>query len=197
MRIDASGQWLQGVRRVPSPNRDARPGGAEVDLIVVHGISLPPGEYGGGHVERLFCNRLVPGAHPYFRAICGLRVSAHLLIERDARVTQFVPFGERAWHAGESAFMGRPACNDYSIGIELEGTDTEPYADVQYRKLAEICALLMRSFPAITPARIVGHADVAPGRKTDPGPAFDWPRLYHLLATQRRGTSRHSCEEPV
>ena len=170
------------ARWVPSPNHDARPAGTEVDLLVIHGISLPPGELGGPWIEELFQNRLDWETHPYFATIRGLRVSTHLLIRRDGDLIQFVDFAERAWHAGVSNFAGRSACNDFSIGIELEGADTVPYTDAQYRVLAETVRELMRRFPAIGPERIVGHSDIAPGRKTDPGPAFDWARLRAAIA---------------
>lgn len=179
--IDASG-WLVGVRRLPSPNCDARPPGAVVELVVVHAISLPPGRYGGDAVERLFTNRLDHGAHPYFAALEGMRVSAHLYIERSGAMTQFVPFALRAWHAGRSCWAGRSACNDFSIGIELEGCDDDPFTAAQYRALARVLRSVMAHYPGIDPSRIVGHADVAPGRKTDPGPHFDWSRLRASLA---------------
>lgn len=178
--------WLAGVRRVPSPNHDARPTGTEIDLLVVHGISLPPGRFGGPHIERLFTNRLDPKGHPYFARLVGLEVSAHLLIRRDGAVVQFVPFGARAWHAGASEHRGRTRCNDFSIGVELEGADEVPYTARQYARLATVARLLMRAHPGITPARIVGHSDIAPGRKTDPGPAFDWRRFRARLAASRR-----------
>ena len=180
--LDSAGDWLEDARRVPSPNCDARPPGCGVDLIVVHGISLPPGEFGGPHIERLFCNRLDPEAHEGFRAIADLRVSAHLLIRRDGSLVQFVALSGRAWHAGESRFDGRDRCNDFSIGIELEGADRTPYEAAQYERLGNVCRVLMRRWPAITADRIVGHSDVAPLRKTDPGPAFDWRRLHERLA---------------
>lgn len=173
--------WLVPVRRVPSPNCDERPAGCAVDLLVVHGISLPPREFGGRWIDALFTNALDPQAHPYFAGIHDKRVSAHVLIGRDGFVTQYVPFGRRAWHAGASAFDGRSACNDFSVGIELEGSDDDPYEDAQYEELAAIARTLMRRYPGITRARIVGHSDIAPGRKTDPGPHFDWNRLYTLL----------------
>ena len=181
LRVDRATGRLEGVRQVPSPNCDERPAGAEVELVVVHGISLPPGEYGGGWVEALFTNRLDPTAHPYFAEIAELRVSAHLLIDRDGQVTQFVPLNRRAWHAGASCFQGREACNDFAIGIELEGEDEVPYTEAQYARLAEVIAALHEAYPALTAERVVGHADIAPGRKTDPGPAFDWGHLRHLL----------------
>ncbi|MEM9056624.1 MAG: 1,6-anhydro-N-acetylmuramyl-L-alanine amidase AmpD, partial [Pseudomonadota bacterium] len=155
-----------------------------IDLIVVHGISLPPGEFGGDGLDRLFLNRLDPHAHPYFATIAALRVSAHALVRRDGSVTQYVPFHRRAWHAGRSRFEGREACNDFAIGIELEGTDETPYADAQYAALAAVVAALRAAYPTLARGRIVGHSDIAPGRKTDPGPAFDWPRLERRLDAQ-------------
>lgn len=178
--------WLDGVKRVRSPNHDARPAGVPIDLLVVHGISLPPGRFGGPHIERLFTNRLDPDAHPYFAAIADLEVSSHLLVRRDGAVVQFVPFGARAWHAGASEFAGRTRCNDFSIGIELEGTDETPYTARQYARLAQLARLLMRAYPGITRRRIVGHSDIAPGRKTDPGPSFVWSRLRARLAPSPR-----------
>ncbi len=180
MQVDAEG-WLVGEERCPSPNFNARPAGAEISLLVLHNISLPPGQFGGGHIQRFFQNRLDPGAHPYFASIATLQVSAHLLIERSGHLVQFVPFTERAWHAGRSCFAGVAECNDYSIGIELEGTDIEPYTDAQYQCLQRVIAVLQRQYPAITRARITGHSDIAPERKTDPGPAFDWGRLIRSL----------------
>jgi AmpD protein len=174
--------WLATARRLPSPNANERPAGCAIDLLVIHNISLPPGEFGTGCVERLFCNTLDCAEHPWFECLRGLAVSAHLLIARDGSCTQFVPFGQRAWHAGASSFDGRENCNDYSIGVELEGTDDDPYTDAQYDALARVARLLMREYPGITIGRIVGHAHVAPGRKTDPGPAFDWERLRAALA---------------
>ena len=176
-----SPDWFPGARRLPSPNQDARPEGEQVSLLVIHGISLPPGEFGGGWIDALFTNRIDPEAHPYFRRLAGLQVSAHLLIDRRGRLTQYVPFGRRAWHAGQSRFDGREACNDFSIGIELEGTDRVPYTAEQYACLARVSRWLMQRFPAITRERIVGHCHIAPGRKTDPGPAFDWHRYRRLL----------------
>lgn len=175
--LDAAGGLLREARQLPSPNRDARPAGTEISLLVIHGISLPPGEFGADYIDRLFTNRLDPQAHPYFADIHRLRVSSHLLIRRDAEIVQYVPFTERAWHAGESCFAGRSCCNDYSIGIELEGTDTLPYEDVQYEALAALIPVLQQQYPAIRARHIVGHCHIAPGRKTDPGPAFDWARL--------------------
>jgi AmpD protein len=184
MRIDRETGRVVGVRFVASPNQDARPVSVDVELVVVHGISLPPGGFGGPWIERLFTNTLDPGAHPYFRTIADLRVSAHALIRRDGEVIQYVPFGRRAWHAGVSRWGGRERVNDASVGIELEGTGETPYEEVQYERLAELIRALAVVYPGITPEHVVGHSDVAPGRKSDPGPAFDWPRLRALLGPQ-------------
>jgi AmpD protein len=177
MELDPETGWLVGVRHCPSPNCDRRPEGCTVDLLVVHGISLPPGEFGGPYIDHLFTNSLNVAAHPGFAGLAGLRVSAHLLIRRDGTLTQYVSLDERAWHAGVSCYMDRERCNDYSIGIELEGADGIPYDERQYEALIGVTRLLLRRWPAITPERIVGHSDIAPGRKTDPGPAFDWRRF--------------------
>ena len=182
MELSVAGGWLRGARRVPSPNFEARPGNCEPDLLVIHNISLPPGEYGGDHIERFFCNSLDCSQHPYFEEIRDLRVSAHLLIRRDGELVQFVNFDQRAWHAGASRFGNRENCNDYSIGIELEGTDDDPYSAAQYSALAAVTAALMDVYPGLVPERITGRSDVAPGRKTDPGPAFDWQRYRGALA---------------
>lgn len=169
--------WLVGARHVPSPNYDDRPEGEDVSLVVIHGMSLPPGEYGGAWIDALFTNSLDVNAHPFFAEIEGLKVSSHFLIRRDGELVQYVSLDKRAWHAGHSCFEGRLRCNDFSVGIELEGCDDEPYEEVQYRQLATLLAWLMRRYPAISAQRIVGHCDIAPGRKTDPGEAFDWARL--------------------
>ena len=166
--------WLQGVSHVPSPNVDERPSHVPIDLVVIHNISLPPGSFGGGYVHALFTNRLDAGVHPYFAEIAGARVSSHLLIERDGRVTQFASFDDRAWHAGVSQFEGRTRCNDFSIGIELEGSDFEAFTDAQYASLNRALALVCASYPV---RAVCGHSDIAPGRKTDPGPCFEWRRL--------------------
>jgi len=165
----------------PSPNADERPAGVEPDLLVIHNISLPPGRFGGPWIEQLFLNQLDPNADPFFASIAGLRVSAHLLIRRDGELLQFVELGRRAWHAGRSSFQGRPECNDYGIGIELEGTDEIAFTDAQYQRLSQVTRLIRDRYPAITLERITGHAQIAPGRKTDPGPAFDWPRYRNSL----------------
>ncbi|MCW9029287.1 MAG: 1,6-anhydro-N-acetylmuramyl-L-alanine amidase AmpD [Kangiella sp.] len=168
-----------------SPNCDERPDNEAPTLIVIHGISLPPGEYGGPWIDALFTNSLDPHAHPYFAEIHQLRVSSHLLIRRDGELVQYVPFNQRAWHAGLSSYEGRERCNDFSIGIELEGTDDEPYEPAQYQVLAECVAALLTAYPQLSAGRIAGHSDIAPGRKTDPGPHFDWPRFRQRLAKQQ------------
>ncbi|MEE9494385.1 MAG: 1,6-anhydro-N-acetylmuramyl-L-alanine amidase AmpD [Gammaproteobacteria bacterium] len=177
-----SDDWLDNAHRVISPNFDDRPEGETVSLIVVHGISLPPGEYEGNHIDAFFTNSLDPDAHPYFREICAMQVSSHLLIRRDGALVQYVPFAKRAWHAGVSCYQGCDACNDFSIGIELEGQDDQAYTDRQYQVLAETVSHLRQQFPAIEENALVGHSDIAPGRKTDPGPAFNWLQLSRLLA---------------
>ncbi len=182
LAVDAATGLLLGATQVFSPHWDARPAGVLPDLLVVHGISLPPGEFGGPWIDRLFCGQLPAGAHPSFAERASLRVSAHALIRRGGAITQYVPFGARAWHAGQSSYAGRSACNDFSIGIELEGTDETPYADAQYAALAALIAALCSAYPTLSRERLAGHADIAPGRKTDPGPAFDWSALRALLA---------------
>ena len=177
-RIDTGAGLIEPARQRPSPNCDRRPDGALPDLVVLHGISLPPGEFGGPGVEQLFTNTLDWDAHPYFGEIRGLEVSSHLFVRRDGELVQFVPFTERAWHAGESCFQGRRCCNDFSIGIELEGEDETPYGDAQYDVLAAIINALLAAYPSLSARRIAAHSDIAPGRKTDPGPDFDWLRLY-------------------
>ena len=179
--VDKATGLLEQATWRPSPNCDARPDDGGPSMIVVHGISLPPGEFGGPEIEALFMNKLDWDAHPYFRQIRGLEVSAHLLIRRDGSVIQFVPFTQRAWHAGESCFRGRRCCNDFSIGIELEGEDETAYDDRQYLVLQAVIRALCTAYPAISPREVAGHCDIAPGRKVDPGPAFDWLRLYDGL----------------
>lgn len=180
LAIDDAGV-AAAARQVPSPNCDDRPAAAAIDLVVVHGISLPPGEYGGEAIEQLFTNRLDPRAHPYYARLAHLRVSAHFLIRRDAALVQFVPCARRAWHAGVSCWNGRERCNDFSIGIELEGSDDTPYEEAQYAALVALAGSLRARYPI---AAVVRHSDIAPGRKTDPGPAFDWARLQRALAAQ-------------
>lgn len=181
MRIDTKTGWLVNVNRVPSPNCDPRPRDLALDLIVVHGISLPPDEFGGAWIDRFFTNTLPAQAHAYFATIAHMRVSAHALIKRDGSLTQYVAFTDRAWHAGESQYCGRRACNDFSIGIELEGSDEIPYEQAQYESLVSLVRALREAYPSLRNAEIVGHSDIAPGRKTDPGPAFDWPGLKRRL----------------
>ena len=177
-RPDAAG-LVAGADYRPSPNCDDRPMGEAVRLLVIHAISLPPGRFGGDSIERLFTNRLDPAAHPYFAQISGLRVSAHFLVRRRGELIQFVPCGRRAWHAGVSRWQDRERCNDFSIGIELEGCDDRPFTALQYRRLATLIRQLRAAYPI---EAIVGHADIAPGRKTDPGPHFDWARLRAAVA---------------
>lgn len=177
MKFDPNG-WLSGVRRIASPNFDARPAHTPVSLLVIHSISLPPDEFGGPGVRHLFTNTLDCSAHPYYVQLVGLRVSAHFLIGRDGNITQFVPCGSRAWHAGVSVWQGRERCNDFSIGIELEGCDSMPFEPAQYAALSRLTRRLRRKYPI---RHIVSHADIAPGRKTDPGPMFDWELYFSLL----------------
>jgi len=179
--IDTTTGLLAGARQVQSANCDDRPPETVVDLVVVHGISLPPGEFGGPWIDALFTNTLSADADPFFAGIVGLRVSAHALIRRDGEIVQYVAFQRRAWHAGQSQWQGRSGCNDFSIGIELEGTDASAFESIQYVRLARLIAALLRTYPALSAERVVGHNDVAPGRKSDPGPAFDWPLLRALL----------------
>ena len=181
LAIDEHG-YANLARRVSSPNCDARPPGTFVTLVVIHGISLPPGEFGGDAILRLFTNRLDPMAHPYYASIAHLHVSAHFVVRRDGRLLQFVSCNERAWHAGISRFRGRAHCNDFSIGVELEGTDDIPYETAQYAMLARLLKALAHRYPI---RHVAGHSDVAPERKTDPGPAFDWARLRRLTAPRR------------
>lgn len=166
--------WLDDIHRISSPNYDERPEGTPISLIVIHAISLPPAQFGSDDIARLFTNTLDPDAHPYFAGICALRVSAHFLIRRDGEVIQFVSCDQRAWHAGVSAWQGRQRCNDFSIGIELEGCDDLPFEDAQYDRLLDLIRSLCEHYPI---AALAGHADIAPDRKTDPGPAFAWQRL--------------------
>ena len=177
-QIDEDGEWLVGARIVESPNHDERPDLSGIGLLVIHGISLPPKEYGGGFIDQLFTNTLNPEAHPYFAEVYELRVSSHLLIDRKGNVTQYVPFTKRAWHDGESSFNGRKQCNDFAIGIELEGCNEEAYCEIQYYNLAKITDLICQRWNKITIDHIVSHSDIAPGRKTDPGLTFD--KNYYL-----------------
>jgi AmpD protein len=179
MKIDQ--HWFTNITRIPAPNFDDRPDPADISLLVIHCISLPPGEFGNHYIDQLFCNQLDPGEHPYFKEVYRLRVSAHLLIKRDGACVQYVPFDKRAWHAGKSAYEGRERCNDFSIGIELEGTESVGYTDRQYEQLAAVIRALLEAYPKLSKQRLTGHSDIAPGRKTDPGASFDWQRLLGLL----------------
>ena len=190
MQVDIQSGLMRDARQVASPNYDSRPAGIEADLIVVHGKSMQPGEFGGPWIERLFTNTLPPDLHPYFAEVGELRVSSHLLVARDGGLTQFVKFTDRAWHAGQSSYNGRSACNDFSIGVELEGVDTLDYEAAQYGALADIVAALCEAYPRLSKERVVGHSDISPGRKTDPGPAFDWQRARRCIGTACRRGSR-------
>lgn len=181
MKIDRNSGYLDIAQQLPSPNCDQRPAPADISLIVIHNISLPPGEFGGPWIDALFTNTLAGDAHPYFQTIAELKVSSHLLIRRDGSITQYVPFHHRAWHAGQSCYQGRPRCNDFSIGIELEGCDDVSYSDLQYQVLAETIKTLLETYPTLSTEHITGHCDIAPGRKTDPGKVFDWDYLHRLL----------------
>lgn len=178
MAVSQDRDWLLGAQYVPTPNHDARPDPQDVSLLVIHAISLPPERFSGDAVARLFTNRLDPAEHPYFEGLAGVRVSAHLFLRRRGELIQFVPFTQRAWHAGASHWQGRDRCNDFSIGIELEGSDQRPFTRAQMRRLRRVVAALQDAFPAITRERVVGHSDIAPGRKTDPGPYFEWAALW-------------------
>jgi AmpD protein len=169
--------WLATAQRVASPNSDPRPDPSDISLIVLHCISLPPGEFGSDSINRLFTNGLNATEHPYFAEISHLKVSAHVLIRRDGTIVQYVPFHRRAWHAGISSFRGRPRCNDFSIGIELEGTEHMNFEEIQYLRLNNLLEGLLEAYPGLSQERIAAHSDVAPGRKRDPGPHFDWARL--------------------
>lgn len=190
MSRSASSEWCVDdahrlgppVRRLDSPHHDARPDARDIGLVVIHSISLPPGEFGGRYIDDLFLGRLDAHAHPYFRDIAALRVSAHLCIFRDGQVTQYVPFDRRAWHAGVSSWQGRERCNDFSIGIELEGSDDAPFEPVQYTALVRTLRALFARYPRLGSSKMAGHSDIAPGRKTDPGPHFRWAHLHDLLA---------------
>lgn len=181
IKIDPVSGLLTPAHFLLSPNHDERPRGQEIDLLVIHNISLPPGQFGGGEVAAFFTNQLDPARHEYFQTIAHLKVSSHLFIARNGHTTQFVPLTKRAWHAGQSFFKGREKCNDFSIGIELEGTDDLAYTSQQYLQLTQVTYAIMRAYPKITLQDIVGHSDIAPGRKTDPGPAFAWDRFRQMI----------------
>jgi AmpD protein len=186
LRIDTAG-LVDGARHVPTPNCDGRPAGCKVELLVIHHISLPPGEFGGPGIIELFTNRLDPAGHPSYAPLAGITVSAHFLVRRNGELLQFVPCAQRAWHAGESTWKGRTRCNDFSIGVELEGTGEAPFTAAQYRRLAELTRTLKQRYPI---RDIAGHSDVAPGRKSDPGPHFDWRRYRGMLRAEPRRTQR-------
>ncbi|MFK8067768.1 MAG: 1,6-anhydro-N-acetylmuramyl-L-alanine amidase AmpD [Gammaproteobacteria bacterium] len=181
LKLNKNNGWIDGTRHCPSPNYDDRPEGSKIDLLVIHNISLPPGQYGGEYIEQLFTNNLDPKEDPYFQEIYEMEVSSHLLINRLGEIIQFVPLTKRAWHAGISEFQGCECCNDFSIGIELEGCDDEAYEDAQYASLVELTRLIQQQWPEIEMDRIVGHCDIAPDRKTDPGESFDWIKYKKLV----------------
>lgn len=181
MEFSIANDRLVGARMVESPNQNSRPENLDIDLLVIHNISLPPGEYGSSCIDQFFCNDLDTESHPFFKEIAELQVSAHLLIDRRGRLTQYVPFSKSAWHAGESQHCGRDSCNDFSIGIELEGSDFEKFTDSQYSSLATVSHLLLEAYPKMSVDNIVGHSDIAPTRKTDPGPFFEWLRFMDSL----------------
>ena len=180
MRI--KNHWLENAQARLSPNHDDRPDKNDISLIVIHCISLPPGEFDTPYIDQLFTNQLLPEGHPYFMEVHQLKVSCHVLIRRDGKMTQYVPFNKRAWHAGQSEYCGRSRCNDYSIGIELEGTESTSYTDAQYQQLADLIDQLLKKYPDLNKQRITGHCDISPIRKTDPGPSFDWNKLDSLLS---------------
>lgn len=181
MKLNKKSGLVDPARFIASPNCDERPVGTVVDAVIIHCISLPPGRYGGGHIEQLFCNSLDPADHEYFESVCKLTVSAHFLIDREGALTQFVPTHLRAWHAGESRLRGRERVNDFSVGIELEGTEDSSFTSPQYDALIQLTRALMVAYPEIRKDNLVGHSDVAPGRKTDPGACFDWDRYLRGL----------------
>jgi N-acetyl-anhydromuramoyl-L-alanine amidase len=181
VRVDVATGLLLGARQVLTEHFDERPGGAGLDLIVIHNISLPPGQFGGPWIDRLFTGHLPREVHPFFATIPPGRVSTHVLIRRDGELVQYVPFTNRAWHAGRSSYRGRAECNDYSVGVELEGTDALPFEEIQYERLTAVVRALLAAYPSLSREHIAGHSDVAPGRKTDPGAAFDWARLRAAL----------------
>ncbi len=183
MHIEITSGLIDEARQQPSPNCDLRPDEEDIALIVIHGISLPPGKFGDDYIDQLFCNKLNPDEHPYFKDIARLKVSSHLLVRRNGEVVQYVPFQKRAWHAGISSYKNRDNCNDFSIGIEMEGDDETPYTNIQYQVLSKLIKNLIETYPQLNTETIAGHSDIAPGRKTDPGDAFDWMRLNKLLSS--------------
>ena len=173
--------WLRQATKVPSPNYDGRPEGEAISLMVIHCISLPPEQFGGDYIDQLFCNQLNPENHPYFKEVYQLKVSAHLLIKRTGVIVQYVAFDKRAWHAGISEYKGRQRCNDFSIGIELEGSENQPYTEIQYEQLITVSDTLINHYPDLSAQQIVGHSDIAPGRKMDPGAFFNWDKVLDVL----------------
>ena len=180
-KLEIKEDWLTSARQVVSPNFDERPENTQPDLLVIHCISLPPDEYGGPWIDQLFTNSLESEAHPYFNEIRGMKVSCHALIRRTGEIIQYVPFTKRAWHAGESSYENKCNCNDFSIGIELEGSENSPFEEIQYKILAQLTQRILEQYPKITKQRITGHSDIAPGRKKDPGPYFDWTKYHSLI----------------
>ena len=178
--------WLNSATKTPSPNCDDFPAGNLPMLLVIHCISLPEGQFNTPYIDQLFTNQLTANHHPSFQSIYQLKVSSHVLIKRNGAITQYVPFNRRAWHAGHSCYQGQEKCNDFSLGIELEGTDSSPYTDIQYQHLAKLTTSLLKTYPTLSPQHITGHSDIAPRRKTDPGIYFDWNRLYKLIAIDKR-----------
>ena len=191
LAVDCATGLLVGARQVLSPNFDSRPGGALPELLVVHGISLPPGEFGGPWIDRMFTGTLPADAHPFFEDLASARLSAHALIRRDGQIVQYVPFGVRAWHAGVSQYCGRAGCNDFSIGIELEGTEHVPYTDAQYQQLTELAVALLGAYDSLSVDRIVGHCDIAPERKSDPWATFEWDRFRKALRARMPAQPSH------
>ncbi len=189
LKLDSDTGLVQEARKLVSPNYDQRPNPDDISLLVIHNISLPPGQFGGSEVEQFFCNNLDCESDSYFTQIQDLKVSSHFYIRRDGELVQFVPVHERAWHAGESCYEGRERCNDYSVGIELEGTDDMPYTDKQYGCLAGLVRCLIDACPGMSEQGIAGHSDIAPGRKTDPGEYFDWSRLHQMIESNKRTTN--------
>jgi N-acetyl-anhydromuramoyl-L-alanine amidase len=181
MRIDLTNSLLDAAKYLPSPHHNERPANTAIELIILHNISLPPGEFGTPYINDFFCGQLDATKHPYFKQIVAAHVAPHLLIRREGAIIQYVPFAKRAWHAGESCYQGKKNCNDFSIGVELEGTDEIPYTIIQYQQLAAVVQALMTAYPTITEEKIVGHCDVAPDRKTDPGKSFDWGYFFKHL----------------
>ncbi len=197
MHIDNTSGLVKEARQLMSPNCDLRPDETDISLIVIHGISLPPGKFSNNYIDQLFSNQLDPNEHPYFKEIAGLKVSSHLLIRRDGEMVQYVPLNKRAWHAGVSCYETRDCCNDFSIGIEMEGEDETPYTDIQYQILSKLIKSLIDTYPALNEKTITGHSDIAPGRKTDPGESFDWNHLNSLISSQGTVIASEMKQSPI